>query len=222
MQYTRPIIAIIMANNYTTSTDAFQDMSEGSYVSSDYPQMDSFVASASRLIDLEMGRWEGFFYPTTDSVTMYYDGSGDSEQFIDEFVSISELAISEQGGLASSDYTAWASSDYMTYPYNASVKGKPFWKLIADRENQSSNITFYSYRKSVKVTGIAGYSASIPSVIAQACKMQAVRYFMRAKQGYQDTGANANVGSMTFSRLELDPDVKQLLHPLKLELERYG
>jgi hypothetical protein len=44
---------------------------------------------------------------------------------------------------------------------------------------------------------------------------------MRAKQGYQDTGANVNLGSMTVStKLELDPDVKQLLYSYKLELER--
>lgn len=212
-----------MANNYTTSTDAFADISEGNYSSSDYPQMDSFVASASRLIDLEVGRWEGFFSPSTDAVVYYYDGSGDSVLILDdEFASISEVAVSEQGGLASSDYTAWSSSDYITFPYNASNKGKPIWKLIADVENQSTNTNFYRYRKSVRITGIAGYSTSTPSVIAQACKMQSLRYFMRAKQGYQDTGVNANIGGMTFSKLELDPDIRQLLQPLKRELERHG
>jgi hypothetical protein len=44
---------------------------------------------------------------------------------------------------------------------------------------------------------------------------------MRAKQGYQDTGAQAEIGGLTFSKkLELDPDVKQLLYGLKLELDR--
>lgn len=212
-----------MANNYTTSTDAFADISEGNYSSSDFPQMDSFVETASRLIDLEMGKWEGFFYPTTDTVTFYYDGSGGYEQYIDEFVSISEVAVSEQGGLQSTDYTVRSSSDYFTYPYNAIAKGKPVWKLVTDVWNDSTNnLIFDSYPKAVRVTGIAGYSTTPPAIVEQATKMQAIRYFMRAKQGYQDTGVNANIGGLTFSKLELDPDVKQLLHPLKLELERHG
>jgi hypothetical protein len=56
-------------------------------------------------------------------------------------------------------------------------------------------------------------------VVALACRIQAVRWFMRAKQGYQDTGVQAEIGGLTFSKkTELDPDIKQLLHPLKLEL----
>lgn len=210
-----------MANDYTTSTDAFGDMSEGSYSSSDYPQMATFVSAASRLIDRELGMWDGFFYPTTDSVIFYFDGSGDREQFIDAFVVITEVAVSEQGGLQSSDYTVWASSDYIEYPYNHTAKGKPITKLLADMWNQSTNTTFYRYPRSVRVTGQPGYSLTPPDTIALATRIQAVRWFMRAKQGYQDTGANVNLGAMTFTtKLELDPDVKQMLHSFKLELER--
>ncbi len=62
-------VSIIMANDYTSSTDAFQDISEGNYAAADFPQMGNFVTAASRLIDREIGRWDGFFYPTTDAVT---------------------------------------------------------------------------------------------------------------------------------------------------------
>lgn len=181
--------------------------------------MSTFVTAASRLIDLEVGRWEGFFYPTSDTVTRYYDGSGMDELEIDEFVSISDVSVSEQGGTASTDYTAWGSTDYFTAPYNYSANGKPITKLFIDFNG--SKPCFYSYRKSVKVTGIAGYSASIPAAIGLACRIQSTRWFMRAKQAYQDTGASAEIGGMKFTgKLELDPDIRQLLHPFKLELER--
>lgn len=210
-----------MANDYTTSTDAFSDMSEGSYSSSDYPQMATFVTAASRFIDRELGMWDGFFYPTTDSVVFYFDGSGDGEQYIDCFASISEVAVSEQGGLASSDYTVWSSSDYIEFPYNHSAKGRPITKLISDLWNQSTNVSFFRYPKSVRVTGQPGYSLTPPDTIALVTRIQAVRWFMRAKQGYQDTGANVNLGAMTFTtKLELDPDIKQMLWSYKLELER--
>ena len=208
-----------MANDYSTSTDAFADISEGGYSSSDYPQMAGFVTTASRLIDREFGRWDGFFYPTTDTKTYYYDGSGEAVQEIDEFASIAAVLVSEQGSLASTDYTTWTeNTDYIKKPYNATNKGKPITHLEIVSYNGTKG-AWYCGQKTVQVQGIPGYSTTTPAVIEHATRMQATRWFMRAKAGYQDTGATAELGGLTFrSRLELDPDIKQLLHGLKLEL----
>jgi hypothetical protein len=216
-----------VANNYTTSTDAFADISEGSYSTSDYPAMEGFVTAASRLIDLEVGRWEGFFYPTTDDVTRYYDGNRDGELDIDEFVSITSVSVSEQGGVASTDYTLWGSTDYFVAPYNYSALGKPITSLIVDTIN-GSMAGFYGYRKAVQVVGIPGYAISStdgtispPAVVALACRIQAVRWFMRAKGGYQDVTGTDETGQLFYKgTAKLDGDVKLLLHPLKLELDR--
>lgn len=210
-----------MANDYTTSTNAFADISEGNYTSSDYPAMAGFVTAASRLIDNEMGRWDGFFYPTTDTKTFYYDGSGHEYQDIDEFVSISSVSVAEQGGLASSDYIAWTeNTDYIVYPYNTTNKGRPITELQIIQFN-GTKANWYRFQRSVQVQGIAGYSLTTPDTIAMATRMQAVRFFMRAKQGYQDSGADVSIGGMTFKgKLELDPDVKALLWPYKLELSK--
>lgn len=207
-----------MANDYTSSTDAFQDMSEGSYSSSDYPQMASFVSAASRMIDRELGKEAGFFYPTTDEVTRYFDGSDEAEQQIGEWVSITSVSMSEAGRVGSTDYTELAATDYYYAPYNYASLGVPIKRLVMDTINNSQFGAFYSYRKAVKVVGIAGYSTTPPDPIIQAAKIQAVRWFMRAKQGYQDTGANVEIGGMTLKgELQLDPDVKALLYPYKLE-----
>lgn len=210
-----------MANDYTTAALAFADISEGNYHDYDFPAMATFVTAASRLIDREVGRWDGFFYPSTSEVTLYYDGSGLICQPIEEFVSISAVAVSEQGGLSSSDYTAWVlNTDYIVKPYNYAFKGKPINELEIKQVNGTKG-AWYAYPKSVSVTGIAGYSTTVPPVVALACRMQSVRWFMRAKQGYQDTGANVDIGSLQITtKLELDPDVKQLLWGLKLELQR--
>lgn len=210
-----------MANDYTTSTDAFADISEGNYSSSDYPVMATFVTVASRLIDREMGRWDGFFYPTTDDVTNYYDGCGLMTQPIDEYVSITSVAVAEEGGLASSDYTAWTlNTDYITRPSNATNKGRPINELEIVVYNGTKG-EWYEGQRSVRVVGVAGYSSTTPEIVAQAAKMQAVRWFMRAKQAYQNTGVTAEFGPLQYSqKLELDPDIKQLLWPLKLELDR--
>lgn len=208
-----------MANDYTTSTDAFQDISEGNYSSSDYPQMATFITAASRLIDAEFGRAPGFFYPTTDAVTYYYDGSGDRCLSIDEFASISGVAVSENGGVSSSDYTALSSSDYFLLPLNYSARAHPITEIEIDNLNGTSGVfAFYRYRKSVQVTGIAGYGLTPPDLIVQATKRQAVRWFMQAKQGYQDVGASASIGGITINIPALDPEIKNMLKGLKLEL----
>lgn len=210
-----------MANNYVTSTDTFSDVSEGSFSTSDYPMMENIVAVTSRLIDREFGRWDGFFYPSTDDVTYYYDGSGETEQEIDEFVSITSVSVSEQGGYASTDYTTWTlNTDYLVYPYNYSTQGKPIHKLLITDYNNTKG-AFHTGQRSIKVTGIAGYSTTPPDLVLQACKLQSIRWFMRAKQGWQDTGANDELGSREYKGMaELDPDVRAMLWGLKLELQR--
>lgn len=207
-----------MANDYTSSSDCLADLSEASLSSSDYPQLSAFITAASRLIDNEMGRWAGFFYPTTDATTKYYDGSGMDEQDIGEWASVTSLAVSEEGETCSTGYTSWTlNTDYMLYPYNYSAEGVPITKLLID--DNGNKIAFYHYRKGIKVTGVPGYGTSTPAVVAQAAKMQVVRWMMRAKQGYQDVGASVEIGGITVKgQTDLDPDVKALLFPLKLEL----
>lgn len=206
-------------NDYSTSTDAFNDLGtgEGNYTTSDYPIMVDFITAASRAVDLEVGRPAGFFYPTTDEVTKYYNGSGCEELSIGEWVSISAVGVSEQGGLASTDYTAFSSSDYFVEPYNYMEDGKPINKLVIDRLNGSQS-SFGRYRKGVKVTGIYGYSLTPPATIARAVRRQAIKWFMAAKQGYQQEGASANIGGLTFSIDKLDSDIKEMIWPFILEL----
>lgn len=177
--------------------------------------MANFVTVASRLIDREVGRWDGFFYPSTDDVTRYYDGSGGTEQRIDEFASITSVSVSENGSLSSSDYTGWTlNTDYITEPYNST----PIYKL-AVADNSGTKAVWYRYQKSVKVVGIAGYSTTPPDLVAQACKIQAVRWFMRAKGGYQDVQGNDEIGKRYYAgTTKLDPDVCLMLWSFKLEL----
>lgn len=175
-----------------------------------------FITAASRAIDREIGRWANYFYPTTDSVTRIYDGSGCDTLWIDEFVSVGSVAVAESGGLATTDYTTWSSSDYVTYPYNST----PIIRLDVDTLN-GSKLYFDSYRKSVKVTGVPGYSATPPEDVKQACIIQVIRWFMKSKQAYADTGAGGDVGGVTINvnsreTSKLDNDISALLYPYKV------
>ena len=173
------------------------------------------ITAASRLIDKEVGGWPNYFYPTTDTATRYFDGNGETDLYIDPVTTLTSVSVSEGGGRVATDYTAWVEdTDFYVWPYNYAVIGQPIQKLIVDNDAGNKG-GWYRTRKGVKITGVFGYSASPPDDIEQACKIQATRWFMRAKQGYQDAGASASIGQMVYVK-ELDPDVKTLLQPYKI------
>lgn len=213
-----------MADYCTTAeAKALATVESGLASSTDYdPVFAVFVTAASRLIDREVGRWDNYFdsADTSDSLgTYYYDGSGTDELWIDEFASVSTVAVSEEGGLASSDYTAWSSSDYITYPYNST----PVFKLEVDTIN-GSKIYFDRYRKSVRITGIRGYSETPPAVVNLAARIQSSIWFAEGKRLWQNQGANnefggvnVNIGSVAdIDMSTLHPKVAKMLIPYKV------
>lgn len=171
------------------------------------------ITAASRLIDREVGGWPDYFYAST-SETRYYDGSGEEEQWIDPMTSLTSLSVSEGGGRASTSYSDWTeNTDFYVWPYNYASLNVPIQKLIVDNDSGSKG-TFCSTRKGVKVTGVFGYSTTPPNDIKQACKITAMRWFMRSKQSYQDTSASAQLGQLFYTKA-LDPDVIEILTPYK-------
>lgn len=203
--------------DYCTLKQVKDDMPESGLSSNttyDLP-LGQMVTDASRLIDTLVGRWPNFFYPSTSGETRYYDGNAEAELRIDEMVSITSVAVAEQGGVESSDYTAWGSSDYYGWPYNTTANAEPIRKLIVDVWNGSKSY-WHPYRKAIKVTGVFGWTSRPPEIIARATRIQAMRFFMRAKQGYQDAGAIVDLGQMTYVK-ELDPDIHKILHKWMIE-----
>ena len=209
-----------MADYCTTAeAKALMTVDSGLASSTDYDNLiGTIITAASRAIDREIGRQANYFSPSSVGETRYYDGTGTDCLWIDDAVSITSVSVSESGGLASSDYTLWSSSDYITYPYNST----PIMKLKVDTLN-GSKLYFDRYRKAVKVVGVFGYSATPPNNVNMACRIQSVRWFQRGKQMFADTGANVDVGQVTinmgggaFIGSKLDPDVAALLNPYKL------
>lgn len=177
--------------------------------------LSGMITAASRLIDKEVGGWANYFMPSTADTTRYFDGNGESELYIDPLTSLTSVAVSESGGRSSSNYTAWTlDTDFYVWPYNYSAMEEPIRALVVDNDSGSKGV-FTKDRKSVKVVGRFGWSSIPPDDIVQAVKIQTVRWFMRAKQGYQDGGANPTLGEMVYVQ-ELDPDVKILLRPYQI------
>lgn len=209
-----------MANNYCETSDILAIMPDsGLATTTDTTDYDTafgvLIIAASRLIDREVGRWAGYFYPTTDEVTRYFDGSGEEEQDIDEMISLTSVAVAETGGTAAADYTAWTeNTDFYTWPYNYSSLGVPIQKLVVDWNGDQLN--WAPFRKSVKVTGVFGYSSTPPPDIKHACGIQVVRWYQRAQNAQQDAGANPSMGQMLYVQ-QLDPDIREILKHYQLD-----
>ncbi len=203
--------------DYCSTSDIKAEMPDSTLASTTDTTYDTaignFITSASRLIDREVGR-EPNWFASTDEQTRYFDGSGEVVQDIDECHTLTSVSVSEQGLTSSSGYTDWTlDTDFYVWPYNYSELGIPFTRLIADFNG--NGIKFPRYRKSVKVVGQFGYSSTPPEDIKQACKIQAMRWFGRAKQMYQDASANANTGQLIYIK-KLDPDVEELLFSYRI------
>lgn len=205
--------------DYTNVAAVKADMPDSELFSStayDYDAViQGMITGASRLIDKEVGGWPNYFYPTTDDQTRYYDGSGEVDLYVDPILSLTSVYVSETGGRASTSYTAWTeNTDYFVWPYNYSSIGQPIQMLIVDN-GAGGKGTWGTTRKGIKVTGVFGYSSYPPADIQQACKITAMRWFMRAKQSWQDTSVNATMGEMLYTQ-SLDPDVKEILKSYKV------
>lgn len=209
-----------MTHDYCATTDVTSIMPDsGLYSSTDAAYtsaLETLITAASRLIDKEVGRWPGYFYPSTDADTRYYNGSecGDVQD-IDDLVTLTSVAVAETGGNAAADYTAWTeNTDFFTWPYNAAKNGVPITELVTDYNGGRHG--WYGFRKCVKVIGIFGYSVTPPADIQHAAVIQTTRWFMRAQNAQQDSGANPTLGAMVYTQ-QLDPDVREILRGYQLE-----
>ena len=184
--------------DYCTLLELKANPDLGVFSTGDYDSvLASYITRASRMIDRQLGKWDNYFYPSTDAEVRYFTGDEDYLD-IDEAVSITSIAVSEGGEVTSTGYTTWAATDWFAWPYNYAAKGEPIRRIEIDTVN-GSQYSFGGYPKGVKITGIFGYSATPPNEIKQACIIQATSLFMQEKQGWRDASASAELGQMVYT-----------------------
>lgn len=204
--------------DYCTTTDvkANPDLGISSTDVTSYDTvLSALITQASRMIDEYLGKWPDYF-ATTDTSIRYYTAHDPGYLDIDEAVSISSVAVSESGEVTSTGYTTWAATDYLLWPYNTTDTSEPYRRIEIDVLN-GSKFSFYGYPKGVQVTGVFGYSSTVPDTVKRACIAQVVAMFMQDKAAYQNISAGGNAGSLSYDG-ELHPLVKLLLAPYKLKV----
>lgn len=163
------------------------------------------VESASRLIDGYAGR---IFY-NAGTATHYYAAQDSFYTAIDDAVSITTLETSSR--MDGQFDVTWNAIDFQLNPLNGYVDGMfiPY--------NSISAVGKYLFPTSgdeagVRVTGVWGF-ANVPTVITQACIIQASRIYKRLDSPLGVAGFG-DLGAIRVSS-RLDPDVAQLVDPYR-------
>lgn len=190
-------------SDYITAAEIKANLPEAGMDTSYDAVLASVATAVSRSIDKIVGGWDNYFAAPNTATVRYYDGNKRNELWIDDALSISEIAIDYGAG-----FEVISPLDYVTAPYNSA----PIQRVIMAQ-------SFPRYARNIRVTAVFGYSSTPPSDVKQAALIQATRLFMRTKQAYMDGGASPEFGQTVInfggSRYEdlLDKDVRILLRP---------
>lgn len=165
---------------------------------------------ASRNIDAYLKRAPGAF-AVTEETTRYFNGSGGPALWIAELADEpDEVAVAEN--LDYDNYVVYPSSYYFLWPDDAADLGEPYTRLDLGL-CCGPKLFWWRGRRTVKVTGLFGFSQTPPEEIVQATIILAVKWFKRGQQAFADTGAISDLARLTYTK-KLDPDVELILsHP---------
>lgn len=169
--------------------------------------LESAIQSASRRIDGYCNRW---FYKTSQTAMQVYPASI-YQCGVPNDIATSTVTVKIDSVGDGSYATTWTQSQqYQLEPLNTVITGKPYRRIVA--------INGYSFpiaddKPLVQVTAQWGWNA-VPSDVEQAAILLSMRQFARL---------NAALGVVGFADMAIqvravDPDVRDLLHPYKLEV----
>ena len=127
---------------------------------------DSQVTTWANAVDRYIDRYTSKNFEETNKEVRYFDGSGESELWVDDFTSISSLEILEVGSTdIQKSLTQGKDNDYIIYPYNENPKYKIELTPEADLGALGEAGTFPSGDKRVKVEAKWGHDTEVPDDI---------------------------------------------------------
>lgn len=169
--------------------------------------MESVIEAVSRAIDNLTIR--KFLTNSIDEVR-YFKADDPYHVWTGDLVSITTLETDSNGdGIF--DWT-WTTSDFLLWPYNAALDGKPYSRIDVASTGSASG-GFPISERGVRITGKFGWSA-VPGPIKEACLLQAARLFRR-KDATFGVMSNNSFGTYLKAIPEMDPDVMLLIRPYR-------
>lgn len=191
-----------MTADYTTA-EAVRQYKSFDEDGTDDARVEALITQASRLFDKLTHRDEGAYCVADEAASYrYYDGYERAIAHIDEAVSISEVAISEDG----ETFTAWAESDYWKLDADGLFDRTPY--VILQVADGSEETDFGSGRRSLRVKARWGYSTAVPDDVALAVlRMTTWAYDLASGQAGQNSPLVTEYG-IVLAPAALPDDVK--------------
>lgn len=191
-----------MATDYTT-VEAVRLYKSFDADGTDDTRVEALITQTSRLFDRLTRRDEGAFCVGGETPSYrYYDGRERAIVHIDEAVSISEVAVSEDG----ETFTVWAESDYWKLDADGMFDRTPY--VILQVADGSDETDFGSGRRSLRVKAKWGYSAAVPDDVALAVlRMTTWAYDLASGQAGQNSPLVTEYG-IVLAPAALPDDVK--------------
>ncbi len=169
------------------------------------------ISAADSYIDKYTNRPEGF---DNENVEKLYDGNGKTEIVIDHFTGTPTVVIRE---LDNDDteftLTKGIDNDFMTFPYNETVK----YKLIMSVNSQVGN--WSKGRQRISVTASFGNS-SVPADIKLASTILAAKVLEKNVKGGEGV-LRERLGDYSIDFGSEDPAAKEIKLSVKQILDRY-
>lgn len=183
---------------------------------------------ASDWINRTTNRPDGYAPPEEPTVR-FYAGTGQTVQYIDQCIEITEVAVKRSA--PDTDYQVWADDAWFSFlgeaswpnlnmlPYNGIMTTAGNGYIFTESRFGNTMRGFNDWRWSpsayrrvptVRVTAKFCYSDAVPAVIKQACIIEASRLYKMGRSFYADALASAELGKLIMMG-DVHPMTKQLL-----------
>lgn len=193
------------------------------------------LTAATRAINGVCNQPDGFL-AASSATARTYPGSGKGYQLIDNCVEITSVSVKVSP--TDSTYSAWLAADWIAFRGDPSApefnslswaEPRPFNGIMVGPSGSHAVFTSGSYSvrpgfpiheddraramaavPTVSVTAKWGFAVAVPETVKEACLIQAARWVKRGEGGWADALANADMGTLHFTK-SLDPDIVLLL-----------
>ena len=191
-----------ITNGYATLNQLKAALRMGTADTTDDSLLEMAIESASRLIDDDCDR---VFYASGTAVARYFAPASGVIAFIDDAISITAVATDED--VDGTYEQVWATTDWQAEPLNSLNAGQA-WPTTRLRAIGDHAFPTQGGEATLKVTGQWGFGTAVPTIITQACVIQASRHYKRLDAPFGVAGFG-EMGAVRVSRT--DPDVYALI-----------
>lgn len=165
----------------------------------------TLCTNLSRAFDLLTWRNPGDF-AVVDTNTKYFDGIPITATDYQDILNIGELAALPT--TVTINGVTIASTDYWGFPYNALIEYKPFTALRLNPAGVTKS--WGAPLRGIAVTGLFGYSTTVPPDVYEALLLYAIRFVRKAQQNYLETGTILDTGQVMIGMRE-DTDLAGII-----------